>query len=83
MFDTTKNDRVKFNNNNNANTLFNDYPDLLSIEDMQEALGIGRSMAYRLISEEKIKHLRIGKVIKVPKIYMLDFVLSSCYPENG
>ena len=63
--------------------LFTEYPDLLSIEQMQEAMGIGRSMAYRLISQEKIKHLRIGKTIRIPKICMLDYVLNSCYPENG
>jgi len=63
--------------------LFTEYPDLLSIEQMQDALGVGRSMAYRLVKQEKIKHLRIGKTIRIPKICMLDYVLNSCYPENG
>ena len=70
-------------NINETNALFNDYPDLLSIGELQEALGVGRSTAYRLINDERIKHLRIGKSIKIPKIYILDFVLNSCYHDVG
>lgn len=59
--------------------IFNEYPDVLTIYEMQQALGIGRSMAYRLINDGKIKHLRIGKSIKVPKRFLVDYVLSECY----
>ena len=60
-------------------TLFEDYPDILTIEDLQKALAIGRSMAYRLISSGAIKHWKIGKSIKIPKQFLIDYVAESCY----
>ena len=67
---------------NNTISMFSEFPDLLSVEDLQKALGIGRTMAYRLINSGEIKHLRIGKSIKIPKRYLIDFVLSSCYNNH-
>lgn len=61
--------------------MFDSYKDLLTITDIQNALGIGRSMAYRLIKDGKLRHLRIGKAIKVPKRYLVDFVRDSCYTD--
>lgn len=59
--------------------MFDNFKDLLTITDIQNALGIGRSTAYRLIKDGRIRHLRIGKTIKVPKRYLVDFVQDSCY----
>ena len=59
--------------------MFNEYPDVLTINEMQQALGIGRSMAYRLINGGKVKHLRIGKSIKIPKRFLVDYILDECY----
>lgn len=61
--------------------MFNEYPDILNIQDIQLALGIGRSMAYRLIKDGKIKHLRVGKSIKIPKCFLVDYIRDECY--NG
>ena len=61
------------------NGMFSPYPDLLTMRDIQNALGIGRSTAYRLINLGVLKHLRIGKNIKVPKQFLIDFVTDSCY----
>lgn len=62
--------------------MFSNYPDLMTIRDLQRALHIGRSAAYRLINDGGLRHLRIGRSIKIPKSYLIDFVLSSCYTEN-
>lgn len=62
--------------------MFDNFKDLLDISDIQCALGIGRSMAYRLVRDGKIRHLRIGKTIKIPKPYLLDFVENSCYTDG-
>ena len=61
--------------------LFQDFPDLLSINDLRDALGIGRTTAYRLIKSEEIQYMRIGKTIKIPKCFLIDFVQKSCYNE--
>ncbi len=62
--------------------MFASFPDLLSMEDMQKALGVGRSLAYRLINAGVVKHLRIGKVIKIPKLFLVDYIMGSCYDDS-
>lgn len=64
------------------NIIFSKFPDVLTISDMQKALGIGRSMAYRLIHGGKVKHLRIGKAIKIPKQFLIDYALGGCYSNT-
>jgi len=63
------------------NIIFSKFPDVLTINDMQKALGIGRSMAYRLIRSGKVRHLRIGKAIKIPKQDLIDYTLGGCYSD--
>ena len=62
--------------------MFEHYPDLLTPEDLQKALGIGRSTVYRLINGGRLKHMRIGKTIKIPKRFLIDFVMESCYNDS-
>lgn len=37
------------------------YEDILTIEELCEALVIGKNLAYRLLMENKVKAFRIGK----------------------
>ena len=67
--------------NKGAFWMFDKYNDLMNMSDIQNALGIGRTTAYRLINDGKIQHLRIGKTIKIPKRYLVDFVEKSCYND--
>jgi len=61
--------------------MFREYPDLMSVDDVQSALGIGRSTAYRLVRRGDIRHLRIGRAIKIPRRYLVEYVEAACY--NG
>lgn len=54
--------------------LANDYPDVLSVEDLQNILRIGRSAAYTLLRENKIKTLRVGNRYIIPKQSVIDFL---------
>ena len=62
--------------------MFADFPDVMTIYDIQKSLGIGRTAAYKLINTGKIKHLRIGKSIKIPKQFLIDYILSECYTDD-
>lgn len=62
--------------------MFENFPDILTIKNLQDALSIGRSTAYRLISSGAIKHWKIGKTIKIPKPYLLDYIAGSCYTDD-
>jgi len=61
--------------------LFKQYQDLLDMTELQSALGVGRSTAYRLIRSGQIRHLRVGRKIKIPRWALMDFVESACYNE--
>ena len=53
--------------NTNDKSLFADYPDIVSVEDLMDMLKIGKVLAYRLIEEKKIKAIKIGREYKITK----------------
>ena len=54
--------------------MFENYNDVLSVNDLCKALQIGKNTAYKLIQEEKIKTLRIGKTHKIPKKNLIKYI---------
>ncbi|MEG0910060.1 MAG: helix-turn-helix domain-containing protein [Ruthenibacterium sp.] len=59
--------------------MFNQYPDVLTVKQMTQALGIGKNTAYQLVKDKKIASKRVGRKILIPKPYLIDFVESSRY----
>ena len=59
--------------------MFNQFPDIMSIKDLQGALGIVRTKAYELIRTGEIRSIRIGKAIRIPKKALLDYVNGFVY----
>lgn len=59
--------------------MFKEYPDILDVPEVAQALGIGKNTAYRLVRERKIGCKRIGRRIKVPKACLVDYVNSARY----
>lgn len=55
--------------------MFDEYDDLVPIEDLMEMLDLGRNKAYELLQSSQIKSFKIGKAYKIPKICIIDFVL--------
>lgn len=51
-----------------------DIPVLLSIEDLQDILGIGRTKAYELIRSGQIRSIRIGRLVRISKSDLLDYL---------
>ncbi len=47
--------------------MFNNFDDVLTVEELCEALKIGKNAAYRLLNEEKVKGFRIGRIWKISK----------------
>ena len=45
----------------------NDYPEVLTVKDIQTILGIGQSKAYGLACSGDFHTIRIGTMIKIPK----------------
>jgi len=53
---------------------FKEYPDVLTVQDLQRALGIGKAAAYNLLESKAISSIRIGRVYKIPKTALIGFV---------
>ena len=49
-------------------------PDILTVAQLAEALGICRKAAYTLVNTNQIGHLRVGKTIKIPKFCLLEYI---------
>ena len=63
--------------------MFEHYPDVLNVAELQKALGIGKSLAYRLLRKGTIRHLTIGKKIMIPRKYLIDYIEMACYTEGA
>lgn len=56
-------------------TIINDMPLVMKVEDLMPILHIGRNTAYELIRSGQIRCLRIGgKTIRIPRDAVLDFI---------
>lgn len=54
--------------------MLENYPDLLSIEQLCKILNIGRVKAYELLQNNVIKNKRIGKKYIIPKKSVIAFL---------
>jgi excisionase family DNA binding protein len=49
---------------------------LLTVEEAAERLGIGRSLMYELIGSGQIASIRVGRLRRVPREALIDYVAS-------
>ena len=64
------------------NDLFNTYPDVVSIDEIQQMLRIGKNAVYELLKTQKLKSIKVGKKYIVPKKYVIEFLLSNkCFRD--
>ena len=54
--------------------MFNEYGEILSVEDVMEILGIGKNAAYELFRNGEIKCFRLKYRWKVPKQAIIDYI---------
>ena len=57
-----------------SNELFKDYPDVITILDLQTMLNVGRNVAYRLLQDKAIASIRVGKKYIIPKASVINFI---------
>ena len=55
-------------------THYDQLPLILSVDELTKILGIGRNTAYDLIRCGKIRSVRIGHKIRIPKDSLLGFL---------
>ena len=56
--------------------MFEDYPDVVEVDDLRKMLGgISRKLAYRLLADQEIKSVRIGRTYKIPKLCVIEYLM--------
>ena len=57
------------------NSIMDEMPLVMKVEDLTQILHIGRNTAYALVRSGQIRCLRIGgKTIRIPRDAVLDFI---------
>ena len=55
--------------------MFEEYPDVVEVDDLRKMLGgISRKLAYRLLANQEIKSVRIGRAYKIPKLSVIEYL---------
>lgn len=56
----------------------NDETALMTVDEVCEALMIGKNAAYRLLAEGKIKCFRVGRIWKIPRGSLNRYIQEQC-----
>ena len=56
------------------NTVFQGYPDILSVHQVGELLNVSTKTVYRLLNEGTLASLIVGRAFKIPKLYLLQYI---------
>lgn len=59
--------------------MFKEYPDIITVAQLQKMLGISRHQAYELITDGSIPGIKIGNAYKIPKVNVISYMLSQNY----
>lgn len=54
--------------------MFPDYPDIVTVKQLRDMLGVSRAIAYKLISDGEIQAVKIGTSLKIPKVSVINYV---------
>jgi len=57
--------------------MFNDYPDVMTAEEACELLRVGHNTVYHLLNTGKLKGIRFGRVWKISKQSVIEFVVEN------
>ncbi len=57
------------------NEMFKNYPDVVSVEQLQEMLQIGQVLAYKLVKSGEIKARKVGREYKIPKKNVIEYLI--------
>ena len=62
--------------------MLNNYPDVLTVQQTAEALGVCTASVYRMVKDGAIGYRRIGRKILIPKVCLTDYLNSARYLVN-
>lgn len=60
-----------------------DHVEIITVEELAEMLYINRNAAYDLCRSGSIKAFKIGRVWKIPRIALTDYILEKMTSRKG
>ena len=64
---------------NRSDSVFEEFPDVVTVPELQEMIGICRTKAYELISSGAIMSFRVGRSIRIPKKFIIEYLFNNRY----
>lgn len=61
--------------------MLNEYPDVMRVRDVQSILGVGKTRVYKLLHSGAIQYITIGRMIRVLKPSLIDYLASLSYND--
>jgi len=58
-------------------SMFNNYDDMLTVDEACEALKIGHNTMYTLLRSGKLKGFRCGRIWKIPRAAVTEYVVEN------
>ena len=57
-------------------TMFEKYPDVVEVDDLRAMLGgISKKLAYRLLADQEIRSVKVGRAYKIPKVCLIEYLM--------
>lgn len=53
------------------------FSDILTVKELMDYLAVGKNTAYELLKSKKIKSIKIGRVYKIPKTEVQEYIRRS------
>ena len=63
--------------------MFPEYPDIVTVTQLRQMLGISRQLAYDLINDGYIQGVKIGNAFKITKVNVINYVMEERREKNA
>jgi len=55
--------------------MFTTYKDVVTVKQLAEMLGIGITLAYKLVKQKTIQSIKVGREYKIPKHCVINYLV--------
>ncbi len=63
--------------------MFEEYPDILTVEEACDALRVGYNAMYELLNSGKLKAYKNGRVWRIPKASIRQYILETAQVSSS
>jgi excisionase family DNA binding protein len=66
--------KMSFTMKDAYSVMLREYPDVMNIEQMSQALGVSTKTGYGLLKNGKVACLKVGRAYRIPKVHLLTYM---------